>query len=562
DDQKRLTLAFFRLTEPVSSGQAKEMTLSELVCLWPDSPKNPFSSLRLGSFRVDGVSAERGFLAKAFGLANLRDFLADPQPFYRRLSADLAVSRQFGSRSVQVRDFSLAARRLRLTAEKADFAPLAERSLKAAVSGLSLDLDPPQALLQANAADSPLQTERNSGLDGSDDGLEAEERSAAAKDPKPNAEAADESVWPIILVRSGLTRFEAALTLTLDYDQSAQTFRLDVEQFEMPALAAGRLSLELAHLDQGSLESLGRLAAGNAFAPFLEPGLHHSSLERLVAHVDDLGLARRLLAGLLNEPLSAEATEADAKSVNDSSETPANAESGNDPSETPADAESGSDLIDTLAGSESRNDPTATPADAESANDSNETPSDAESVNDPSETPTDAESANAPNETPADAESINDPNETPAVSVSGNDPIETPAAPSSATGGMAETKARDVQEQARRLADLLEMLLTISLDNSVANTKELSERLRDFLAAPESLTLLVEPDPPLTPGEARLSKNKAALLNSVNVRLAFNQRSPIKILFRTDPEPFDRDYVSDDYGLYPGETYPKQVRTD
>lgn len=110
--------------------------------------------------------------------------------------------------------------------------------------------------------------------------------------------------------------------------------------------------------------------------------------------------------------------------------------------------------------------------------------------------------------------------------------------------------------KSQRLSDLFEMALTMRLDNVVENTREISEMVRAFLIDPETIGLSIIPEPPLSPGEVRFSRDFPTLMNSVNIALSVNGRPPLKVLFRTDPAAFDRDYTQDETGLYPGEMRP------
>jgi hypothetical protein len=110
--------------------------------------------------------------------------------------------------------------------------------------------------------------------------------------------------------------------------------------------------------------------------------------------------------------------------------------------------------------------------------------------------------------------------------------------------------------KSQRLSDLFEMALTMRFDNIIANTKEISDSLRTFLLTSEKISLTVNPDPPLSPGEVRFSRDISNLMNSINIALAVNDKPPLKVLFRTEPAAFDRSYTLDDYGLYPGEMRP------
>jgi hypothetical protein len=110
--------------------------------------------------------------------------------------------------------------------------------------------------------------------------------------------------------------------------------------------------------------------------------------------------------------------------------------------------------------------------------------------------------------------------------------------------------------KSQRLSDLFEMALTIRFDNVVENTKEIADLIRAFLATPKTIALSVEPQPPLTPGDVRFSRDIPTLMNSINIALSVNERPPLKVLFRTDPAAFDRDYTRDESGLYPAESKP------
>jgi hypothetical protein len=114
----------------------------------------------------------------------------------------------------------------------------------------------------------------------------------------------------------------------------------------------------------------------------------------------------------------------------------------------------------------------------------------------------------------------------------------------------------DLDAAGRRLSDLLEMALTMRLDDAIENTGELSGLARTFLVDPGRITATVAPETPLTPGEVRLSRNLPVLLNAMNLAFSVNQEPPVRVVFRTAPMAFDRDYTADDYGLYPGESRP------
>jgi hypothetical protein len=116
--------------------------------------------------------------------------------------------------------------------------------------------------------------------------------------------------------------------------------------------------------------------------------------------------------------------------------------------------------------------------------------------------------------------------------------------------------AGSLAAKSQRLSDLFEMALTMRFDNVIANTKEISESLRTFLLTSEKISLTVTPDPPLSPGEVRFSRDISNLMNSININVAVNDQPPLKVLFRTEPRAFDRGYTLDDYGLYPGEMRP------
>jgi hypothetical protein len=112
--------------------------------------------------------------------------------------------------------------------------------------------------------------------------------------------------------------------------------------------------------------------------------------------------------------------------------------------------------------------------------------------------------------------------------------------------------------KAQRLADLVEMALTMRLDESVENIRELSGLIRTFLADPGQVEITVNPEPHLTPGEVEvmLTRDLPTLLNSLNITLSPSRGAPLKVVFRADPLAFDHDYTQDDQRLYPSETAP------
>jgi hypothetical protein len=117
-------------------------------------------------------------------------------------------------------------------------------------------------------------------------------------------------------------------------------------------------------------------------------------------------------------------------------------------------------------------------------------------------------------------------------------------------------KTTTVAEKSQRLSDLFEMVLTMRLDNIVENTDRLATRIRTFLSEPDQIALTIIPKPPLSPGEVRFTRDRLSLMNSTNISLTVNNEPPLKVIFRTDPAAFDRDFIHNEFGLYPGETRP------
>jgi hypothetical protein len=110
-------------------------------------------------------------------------------------------------------------------------------------------------------------------------------------------------------------------------------------------------------------------------------------------------------------------------------------------------------------------------------------------------------------------------------------------------------------EAPSRMADALEMLLTIRLDPVLANIGELSEALRRYLENPAFLAVRAHPDPPLSP--VRLSAlaplrgpGLFETAPTLQISLSVNLASPVDLVFRPEGA-FDVDYTGDDAALHP-----------
>lgn len=121
----------------------------------------------------------------------------------------------------------------------------------------------------------------------------------------------------------------------------------------------------------------------------------------------------------------------------------------------------------------------------------------------------------------------------------------------------AESARLGISEQTApsRLADALEMWLTIRLDPALANLHDLAGAVKRYLKDPSYLTIRANPDPPLSPAKiaaiAPLRGNGLIKTGpSLNLSISVNYGPPIGLIFRPEGA-FDVDYTGDDSSLHP-----------
>jgi hypothetical protein len=118
--------------------------------------------------------------------------------------------------------------------------------------------------------------------------------------------------------------------------------------------------------------------------------------------------------------------------------------------------------------------------------------------------------------------------------------------------GQAAAASLSAVQAAERLADSLELYLTIRLDPAVANLKEVSDLFRSHLARPGRLSLRAAPAPPLSP--VRLSalagQSLAEIGAALGLTLSPNGDGPVDVIFRSEA-PFDPDLTGEDSLLHP-----------
>jgi hypothetical protein len=95
------------------------------------------------------------------------------------------------------------------------------------------------------------------------------------------------------------------------------------------------------------------------------------------------------------------------------------------------------------------------------------------------------------------------------------------------------------------------MGLTIRFDNLLENTKEIAESLRGFLKDPQSLSLSFTPERPIYPRRLETSQDTFELVKELSLSLSVNGNPPVFPKWRASSLGFDRDYTTDDSGLYP-----------
>ncbi|MDR1546790.1 MAG: hypothetical protein LBU12_08830 [Deltaproteobacteria bacterium] len=116
-----------------------------------------------------------------------------------------------------------------------------------------------------------------------------------------------------------------------------------------------------------------------------------------------------------------------------------------------------------------------------------------------------------------------------------------------------------LEEIRRRAAEAFELEAAMRLDDLLENAADLHQPVRAFLARPGSLSLRVEPSPPLSAGRLRTARSLTELLNSLNLGLSANREASPALRFRTGPLGFDRDLISDESGLHPADEPPQDT---
>jgi hypothetical protein len=544
DSPAALTLRRLVVGNPNGRGLAETLELAGLQYVWPENGGGPLDTLRLGSASARDV--DLGALLRPAGHLSVSELLTmwvagGGFSWRGGLSASLAVNRPFGAAAARAEDLSLLFRRNQvLAARTIDFPSLANFSLRARVEGLVLDLAPgPDARRPAARRARAAATPAGAGISSdetvlADAEVSGDEQASAGQDAPTSSEIApDAEVSP-----DAATRANSEASPNGGDSQSPGTSPDDV------AADAGDAPGD-------SDDSDGKAPApGGGRRENAPPGNHWAALLKragltvfrggfnLALGYDPqeqdffLDLSGLEVEGLVSGSLRLQLSGLDTGGLASLGRlTPDNPV---DPLMEPGLHHSKLNLavlhLDDLSLTKRLLLTMVEPAPGDGGQPAERNPA--------------ADVGRAGSE-PAGPEPGDPAARAAGLAADSPGPPPLPA--------MTEAEKAALAAAGGRLADLLEMALTIRLDNILENTRELSDLARRFLADPESATLIVEPKPPLSPGEVRLARTFPELMNTLGLAVAVNQSAPVRVLFRTGPSAFDRDYTTDDYGMYPGE---------
>ncbi|MDR1050547.1 MAG: hypothetical protein LBP95_05595 [Deltaproteobacteria bacterium] len=508
DSPAALTLRRLVVGSPDGRGLAETLELAGLQYVWPENGGGQLDTLRLGSASARNV--DLGALPRPAGRLSVSELLTTwvaGGGFSWRggLAASLAVNRPFGAAAARAEDLSILFRQNQvLAARTIDFPSLANSSLRARVEGLVLDLAPGPDARRARAAATPA----GAGISSdetvlADARVSGDARVPAGRDaPTSGGTAPDAEVSP----NDGDSQSPGASPDDVPADAGDAPGDGDDSDGKAPAPGGGRRE----NAPPGNhWAALLRRAGLTVFRGGFNLALDYDPQEQDF-FLDLSGLeVEGLVSGSLRLQLSGLDTGSLASLGRLTPDNPV------DPLTEPGLHHSKLNLavlhLDDLSLTKRLLLTMVEPAPADGGRPAGPEPGDQAA----------GPAADSPGPPPL-----------PAMTEEGKAAL-------AAAGG--------------RLADLLEMALTIRLDNILENTRELSDLARRFLADPESATLIVEPKPPLSPGEVRLARTFPELMNTLGLAVAVNQSAPVRVLFRTGPSAFDRNYTTDDYGMHPGE---------